>query len=149
MFPELLTSVPEYTGDENALRFVLRAKSLALNKFAIQTAEPDLPIIKWSENANLADFYRHEIELRRSLSYPPFGVLILITYLKNAATQKMIEETFKAYQPTFFEGMGESKEERVFFRLSNGAWPDRNFRALCLSLPQTCAIEIMPERLFS
>ncbi|MBI2474387.1 MAG: hypothetical protein HYV68_01680, partial [Candidatus Taylorbacteria bacterium] len=149
IFPELLTSVPEYTGDENALRFILRAKSLASIKFAIQTAEPELPIIKWSENANLADFYRREIELRKSLRYPPFGTLVLITYAKNAAIQKQIEESFAAYQPTFFEGMGDSKEERVFFRMENKNWPDAKFRELCLSLPQNCAVEVMPERLFS
>ncbi|OHA16233.1 MAG: hypothetical protein A3H57_00130 [Candidatus Taylorbacteria bacterium RIFCSPLOWO2_02_FULL_43_11] len=151
LFPELLTAVPDFESDESALRFILRAKSQSINKFAVQTAEPDLPIIKLIHNSNLAEFYRKEIDLRKNLGYPPFSILVLITFKKNEILKKRIQEIFANYKPMFFEGFGSSakSDDRVLFRLARDNWPDSKFRELCLSLPQNCQVEVMPAKLFS
>lgn len=151
LYPELLTTMPEYSADEEALRLMLRAKSLAEKKFVIQTADSELPLLSQIEDSNLSDFYRNELAIRKSLNYPPFRIMILISWKPNNKFKSQIEAMLAPYKPIYFSGWatGVKKEERALIKLKPDDWPNEKLREKLLSLPASCAVEVSPNRIFS
>jgi primosomal protein N' (replication factor Y) len=150
IFPELFSTSPEYNTEENALRLILRSKNLALKNFVIETTDPELPIIKQAENPNILDFYRKELEIRKLLNYPPFSIMILISWKISEDLKKQISELFKDYSPIFFQdkSIDNKKEEKALIRLKTDSWPENTLREKLLSLPINVKIEIMPDKIF-
>ncbi|HEY9584132.1 MAG TPA: hypothetical protein VJI33_00925 [Candidatus Paceibacterota bacterium] len=151
LYPELLTTVPEYSSDEEAMRLITRLRSLTNQKFMIQTADPESPLLKWSENANMLEFYRQELDIRQKLNYPPFSIIIMISWKPDEEIKKQLETMLTEYKPVFFESYmtGSKKENRVMIRLNPKDWPNKELREKLLSLPLSCAVEVAPDRIFS
>ncbi len=152
IFPELLNSAPEYSADEDAVRTVLRIRSLASLRFFVQTTDRQLPIVKISETPNLQDFYRKEIAVRKTLDYPPFSILILFCWSESdsESIRKDIENVAKGKNITFLEkSVFNLKENRAVLKINAGEWPDEKLREKILSLPTKISAEVMPNRLFN
>lgn len=151
LYPELLTTMPEYSADEEALRLILRSKSLAEKKLIIQIADPNLPLLKQIENPNLSDFYRNELAIRKVLKYPPFKIMILLSWKPNEKLKAEIETILTPYKPIYFSGWhsGTKREDRALIKLEPNDWPNLKLREKLLSLPSSCAIEVSPNRIFS
>jgi len=49
-------------------------------KVVIQTYSPDHYAVTYAKDQNYAEFFEHEISLRRQMDYPPFTKLFLITF---------------------------------------------------------------------
>lgn len=150
LFPELFSTSPEYNTEENALRLILRGKNLALKNFVIATTDPELPIIKQAENPNILDFYRKELEIRKMLNYPPFSIMILLSWKISTDLKKQIDNLLTEYNPIFFlnQTAYNKKEEKALIRLQKDSWPNNKLREKLLSLPINVKIEVMPDQIF-
>jgi len=93
---------PEFNQRENAAlaleRFLSFANDLNLKKAIIQTAKLDNKIFE-----NIPEFYKEELEERKSTLYPPFGKLIKII-CKDKMLQKLESDTNKLYNLLKEEG---------------------------------------------
>jgi len=86
---------PEFNQRENAAlaleRFLSFANNLNLKKTVIQTAKLDNKIFE-----SIPEFYKEELEERKSALYPPFGKLIKII-CKDKIEQKLESDSNKLY----------------------------------------------------
>ena len=79
---------PDFRCDERTFTLLLQAAGRAgrspdsgqPGEVLIQTWMPDHPILKLVEKGDYRAFYQREIELRRSLNYPPLGWMILFIF---------------------------------------------------------------------
>ena len=74
-----LFSIPDFRIREKIFKLILQTKNIAKENFLIQSHNPDDPTVEFAINGNLAEFYKKEIEDRKVLNYPPFGLFIKIT----------------------------------------------------------------------
>ena len=99
-------NLPDFRAAERTFALLVQAAGRAgrgdmPGQVIIQTYNPEHYAIKAMLTYDYPAFYRHEIQLRRSLSYPPFSTLIKITVQErqegNAqSTAKKLVGTFKA-----------------------------------------------------
>lgn len=72
----------DYRAAEEALRIGARLAGRVHhgsgNRLIVQTNDPDHPVVASLRRADPLAFARHELEVRRSLSYPPHGQLLVI-----------------------------------------------------------------------
>ena len=151
LYPELLTTIPEYSSDEEALRLIIRVKNLTTGKFVIQTADPELSLLRFSGDSNILEFYRQELEMRKKLNYPPFSTIIIVSWRPAVKIKTQIETTLVQYKPVFFSNWmtGAKKEDKVMLRLNPKDWPSGELREKLLALPSSCAVEVAPHHIFS
>lgn len=156
-------SIPDFRIREKIFRTILQTKNLAKEKFLIQTRNPNDPTIEFAASNNLLAFYEKEIEDRRSLEYPPFGIFIKITVrgTKNFVTKETekLKKYLEKYNSTIFNSIHEKKGEQLaanaVIKLNHSEWFDFSqasqekpglFNAL-KSLPSHFEIKVDPDNL--
>jgi primosomal protein N' (replication factor Y) len=102
-----LFSLPTFRINERIVHILEALRDLADKQFIIQTKNPDEKILLAFKNSTLLGFYRDEISERKMLSYPPFSVLIKIsyqgTYENSEKAKSYLQETFKDYKPDIMD----------------------------------------------
>lgn len=92
MFPEIIFNQPDFRSKEKSFQFLNSISQMANEemRIIIQTNNIENPIYELLKNKSKNDFYKYEIEERKSIQkigYPPFSQLIKLTYkdqnLKN------------------------------------------------------------------
>lgn len=150
-----LLSYPTWRMSEKTFSLLLALRGYAENNFLIQTRKPDESLLAEALEKDTLSFYKSEIELRRTLKYPPFTILIKITAVGTPARVKKeigaLEEHLKDYKlhvylPTVHTTRGRYKMHGLL-RVPKKHWPDRKLINLLGALPPHFAIEIDPEEL--
>lgn len=150
-----LFSVPDFRIREKIFKLILQTKDVAKEKFLIQTRNPSDPTVEFAINGNLVEFYKREIEDRKILGYPPFGIFVKIT-VRGARIfvereTKNLKNIFKDYTPTIFSSTHEKKGEQfainIVVKLPKEKWVDQNLFSLLKSLPPHFEIKIDPDNL--
>jgi primosomal protein N' len=86
---------PTWRADENVFRLLLELRELSHHEVMVQTrSAPDSVLIN-ATHGSLELFYNEEIDLRRSLSYPPFATFMLLSWLGSKETVKEVENGLK------------------------------------------------------
>lgn len=147
-----LFSVPDFRINERVMHLLLKLRQLAERKFLIQTRAPEHEIIQDALEGNVSGFYRHELEIRKALLYPPFSVLVKITYLGNP--QKIRDEMKKLASKLPFElytfpvfirkGRGKSGLSGLL-KIPKEKWPDETVLNALRVLPPSVEIQVEPE----
>jgi len=89
---------PEYDGNERAFSFIVQMALRANNnKLLIQTFQPENPVIQTAALYDFSTFYAQELQMRKTLSYPPYAHLIKLRYndKKKEKVEEIIRKTHK------------------------------------------------------
>ncbi|MEK7610145.1 MAG: hypothetical protein AAB468_00095 [Patescibacteria group bacterium] len=148
-----LFTLPDFRINEKGFGLMIKIRSLASKRFAIQTKDPNRPIFQHVIKGNLLDFYRDEIVERRQFGYPPFKLLIKIT--RRGARAAVLTETHQLaewltdYEPEVYSAFtAEVKGQHirhVLLKLDPRRWPDPNLLNKLRSLPPDFEVDVDPE----
>lgn len=150
-----LFSIPDFRINEKVMNILARIRARTEKKFLVQTRYANLPILSWALSGNANDFYREEIKERKQFNYPPFCLLIKITFKgeKNEAWKEMerVEKLLAPREfsifPAFIETIKGKHVVNGLLRLKPSDWPDQKLLELLLSLPPSFTIKVDPENL--
>ena len=150
-----LFSIPDFRIREKIFRLILQTRDMAKENFLIQTRSPKDSTVEFAISGNLIEFYKKEIEDRRVLNYPPFGIFIKIT--ARGTKSFVIKETeflkniFKDYNPTIFSSTHEKRGEpaaiNAVIKLPKEKWVAGALLSILKSLPVHFEIKVDPDNL--
>ena len=79
MNADTLIHIPDYRAEELLLRQTLLLASMT-DHLLIQTYNPEDPALVAAANDKVKEFWKSELETRKTFGYPPFAKLIKLTY---------------------------------------------------------------------
>jgi primosomal protein N' (replication factor Y) len=160
-----LWSIPNFKMGEKIIQIILSIIGSTTEKLIIQTKNEKDSAILAIKAGNLLPFVREELEDRKKLNYPPFKRFIKITYLgdreQTVKARKMLEETFKEYNPEIFSGFMTRLKNKyttnALIKTDPKKWSlpeisaysalDENLLSKILSLPLSFEVFVDPEDL--
>lgn len=100
---DMLINLPDFRSRERAFNMLLQVAGRAgrrgdtAGKVAVQTAQPDHPVIQFLTAHDYRGFYESELAERRERFYPPFSRMVII-YLKHReeTTLQVLAEQYGA-----------------------------------------------------
>ncbi len=148
-------SIPDFQINEKIFHILLILRALAQKYFLIQTRQVSRRIFEYAVRGNLIDFYREEIEDRKSMSYPPFTTYVKITLVgEKTKVKKQMEETveiMKPYDLTVFEAWNPGSKNvytmNGLISLPKGKWVDKVLLEKLRGLPPQYVVKIDPSTL--
>ena len=150
-----LFALPDFRGNEKIMNILLKMRSLAQKKFIVQTRCKDEPVFEYALKGNIADFYRNEIREREQFAYPPFTILVKITY--QGKREEVIEEMKKLKNfmtpyklqvfPAFIETVRGKYVMHALIKAEKSTWPEAELVKKLISLPQYFTVKIDPDNL--
>jgi primosomal protein N' (replication factor Y) len=110
-----LLNFPDFTANVKAFQNIMqvagrtgRPGSITSGSVIIQTYDPENKILKLAAERNYVQFWKQEIEERKTLGYPPFSKLINLIF-QDFSRKKVEEECSRV-----FRLIGSMKEIKVF-----------------------------------
>ncbi|MDE6490762.1 MAG: primosomal protein N' [Muribaculaceae bacterium] len=90
---DTIINFPDFRSAERSFNMLMQVagragRSSQRGLVAVQTSQPDHPVIKFLTDDDYTGFYNHELEERRRYNYPPFTRLINI-YLKHRSAENV------------------------------------------------------------
>lgn len=152
---DTLLSHPDWRMSEKVFNVLLTLRSRTKHTFLIQTRRPDEPLLLNALEGNTMDFYRDEIELRNTLRYPPFTIIIKIHTLCTPTRIKTetawLEEQFakhklRVYLPNVQVSRGKYALHGIL-RVPHEKWPDAELVKQLRELPPHYAVSVDPASL--
>ncbi len=148
-------SIPDFQITEKVFHILLEMRSLSVREFLVQTRQENIKTFEYATRGNLMDFYRDEIEERKSMGYPPFNTYIKLSLEGDKTTvRKEMEKTkdiFLPYKIQIFDAFtpGSKNKHTVngLLYLPKEKWPDHELLQKLRSLPSQFGIRIDPASL--
>ncbi len=148
-------ALPSFRIHERAFHILLSLREKANEKCIIQTRLPDLPLFKYAQTGNIADFYKEEKAARHAFNYPPYTALIKLTASGTKENVEKIGADIKQHLrdydvfvfPAFIAKMRKKYILHAVIKIKQDAWPDEKLRALLSELPLSVTINVDPEHL--
>jgi primosomal protein N' len=148
-------SIPDFKISEKVFHILLQTRALTSQKMLVQTRESENPLFEQALSGNLIDFYRDQIQERKSLEYPPFAKFIKLTIQGNkVAIQEQMEEiknSLKPHELSIFEAFNTGPQNKStvhgLLSVATESWPDKNLLEKLRALPQFVQIKIDPDTL--
>lgn len=147
-------AIPTWRADEELFSLLMNLREISNEGVIVQTRSPVDDLLKNFKTGHIEQFYKDEIELRRTLRYPPFSVFIHLTISGTAENIKPVEEAAKEilqnYQPAFYNAPLSNPEKSTRYgliRIEKKDWPNKELVNLLRSLPPAIRIEINPPRI--
>jgi len=148
-------SIPDFQITEKIFHILLEMRSITMKKFLVQTRQENTKIFEYATRGNLVDFYRDEIEERKSLGYPPFNTYIKLTLVgeKNVVRKEMenIKDNFLPLKLQIFDsfspGVKNKHSVHGLLYLPKDKWPDTELLTKIRSLPSQFSVRIDPASL--
>lgn len=148
-------SIPDFKISEKVFHILLQMRAITSQKMLVQTRQPDTVLFDQALSGNLIDFYRDQIEERKSLNYPPFAKFIKLTIQGNKiAIKKQMEEiatTLKPFELSIFEAFNPGSQNKSVIHglltVPPRDWPEKDLLEKLRGLPQFVQIKIDPDTL--
>ncbi len=148
-------SIPDFQINEKIFHILLTMRALSKNNFLIQTRQENTKIFDYAVRGNLMDFYRDEIEDRKSIGYPPFTTYIKITLEGEKSTVKKemqeILELMKPFELQVFDAWNPGNREKFsvhgLISLTSGKWPEEELLSKLRSIQPHAKVRIDPATL--
>lgn len=148
-----LLSLSNWNVYERIASTLTRLHEIAGEAFVLQTRHPDADILKTVLAGNFSSYYKHELNMRKSLGYPPYTVLIKVSAAgTKEAVVKRMEEARTLLAPfelvTFsriLRSPGGAHILHGFIRLSRERWPDEDLLERLRALPPSYTIMVDPD----
>ncbi len=77
---ETLLNLPDYRSSERVFQIVNKVRGMSKNHFYIQTYNPENFVFKAAVENSWKKLYNKEIEIRKSLNYPPFSQIVKLSF---------------------------------------------------------------------
>ncbi|MFP4022429.1 MAG: hypothetical protein ACLFTS_01095 [Candidatus Paceibacterota bacterium] len=150
-----LLTYPNYSSGERIFRIIMELSLIVKENLIIQTRMPNQRLISHIKEKKVAKFFEEELEVRESLSYPPFSIPIIITFFGNREKikekEKKLEEIFRLYNPLFFPSVSEKKRgqlvKKMLIKYPATSWPDEKMKDRLKSLPPEYKVSVDPPTL--
>jgi len=147
-----LFTVPDFRMSEKIFNTLLTLRIKTLKNFLIQTRNPEENVFEYVTKGNLLDFYRNEIKQRKKFGYPPFSVLIKITYhgKKHVAIKEMekLSDILRDYGPSIYPAFVPNARSvysvNALIKLEGGKWVDENLLEILRALPPSFTVQVDP-----
>lgn len=148
-----LFAMPDFRINEKIMNFLLLLREKTMKHFLVQTRSPEKKLFEFLTRGNLLDFYREEISERKTFGYPPFQMLIKITWSGKKASAKEEMENLSAllspYEhltyPAFIQEVKGLYRMNTLIKLDRGIWVDKELLQILRSIPPYFTIQIDPE----
>ena len=148
-----LFAIPDFRVQERIFGMLLTLREKATKRLIIQTRVQDSSFFNFVLQGNLSGFYKKELEDRKQFGYPPFTVLIKVTWRGTEKSvlegKKNIERLFADQKPYYIPARKEKTAGRFFMsaiiRVDTASWPDHNLVHMFTSLPPSFEVEVAPE----
>ncbi len=148
-------SIPDYQINEKVFHILLEMRSTAQKEFLIQTRQHRAKIFEYATRGNLLDFYRDEIEERKSMDFPPFNTYIKLSLVgeKSKVRKEMesVKEMFLPYVLQIFDAFtpGTKNKHTVngLLYLPKEKWPEPELLLKIKNLPPQFSVRIDPSSL--
>lgn len=152
---DALFSIPDFRIDERVFQILLKLRALSTENFLVQTRSPEKKLFEYALSGNTIDFYKDEIELRKSFGYPPFTILARLSLrgTKDYALKEMkrFETDFAKFNPAIFPAfvaiVNGKHVMNALIRVSKENWPFVELLDQLRTLPPSWSIVVNPENL--
>ena len=160
-----LFAIPDFRMHERIFGMLLALREKATKRLLIQTRVRDSSFFNFVLQGNLSGFYKKELEDRKHFGYPPFTVLIKISWSGTEKAvlvgKKTLEGVLAEWKPNYMparktlrgspsEAARKEKTTGHFgvgaiIRVDTASWPDHNLVHVLASLPPAFEVEVAPE----
>ncbi len=160
-----LFNIASYRINERILELLVMLRSITERRIFIQTRNPNDPILYVKNSGNLRQWYQEELTLRERLRYPPFVVLIKLSFRGKPSAQNLeknrLMQIFEGEKISIIEGRarkGRAVGFHALVRVHGSRWSTPGLRhkgerdpkllSAIETAGQNYAVEINPEDLF-
>lgn len=148
-------SIPDFQITEKVFHILLEMRSLSTRQFLVQTRQENSKIFEYATRGNLMDFYRDEIEERKSMGYPPFHTYIKLSLEgEKASIRKEMERVMDIFLPhklqifdAFITGIKNKHIVHGLLYLKKENWPETELLQKLRGLPPHFSVRIDPASL--
>lgn len=148
-----LLTIPDFRMGERVFRLLLSLRARAERRFIIQTRDKTDPLFQLAAAGNIGEFTEGELAARKALGYPPFAILIKLTYVgkkeDGERVMKDIEQTFAPFTPvtfpSFIARIKGAYRMNALIKVPVGKWPNDEILGLLAALPQEVEVRVDPE----
>lgn len=147
-------AIPTWRAEEELLSLFVKLREKSTDNVIIQTRSEVDEILDYAKTGQVDRFYNDEIELRKSLGYPPFSKLILLTTSGDPVAISELEQTIttklQAWKPTTYSAPQSTKSKITRYcliKISSQNWPNEELLKALNSLPPSVKIEVDPDRI--
>jgi primosomal protein N' (replication factor Y) len=148
-----LLTIPDFRMGERVFRLLLSLRARADRRFIIQTRDKTDPLYALAAAGNIGEFTEDELAARKALGYPPFTVLIKLTYTgkkeEGERVMKDIEKTFAPFIPvtfpSFIARVKGAYRMNALMKIPVTNWPNDDLLRLLSSLPPDVDVRVDPE----
>ena len=151
---EAAASIPSWRADELLLRLLLELREKTDHAVLLQARHEPSPVIDIAKQGTVERFYDEELVLRKQLEYPPFSILILLTWTGTSADVSKQTEIIKNQLESrniYFYTNPYSYQEKMtrygLLRIPRELWPDTTLLDQLRQLPPSINIKINPDRI--
>ncbi|MEK7460393.1 MAG: hypothetical protein AAB628_02495 [Patescibacteria group bacterium] len=160
-----LFAIPDYRMNERIFALILSLREKSKKSLLIQTRTDDTAMIEFALHGRLAEFTEHELALRKTFSYTPYGTIIKITArgekdfvpkeiesLKNFFPEHalIIPKTMTRDTSIFTKNKKDKSHTyrmHAIIKLSGNVWPDKTAISKLRALPPHFTVEVNPDHL--
>jgi primosomal protein N' (replication factor Y) len=89
-------SIPTWRADESLFRLLLKLRESTAKEVLVQTRSETDALLTHAVRGALERFYDEEIDLRKTLAYPPYSRFILLTWVGTADAAKALQQTLQS-----------------------------------------------------
>lgn len=148
-----LFSIPDFRSEEYIMRILIELKLITCDYMLVQGRRANEELIETAFQGEIYKFIKQELELRKSLGYPPFKTFIKITIENKRELIKQDVEIlfnlFKEYEKSTFPALIKSRRgyniAHILLKIDNKDWPNEVLRNKLLSLPPYMSVKVHPE----
>ena len=151
---EAMRSVPTWRAEETVFQTLLTLREITSKDLIVQTrSEPD-ELLGLAAKGSVDQFYNGEIDIRKSLSYPPFSTFILLTFTGNKIqveeTEQLIGKLLSNFEPLFYSGPLSRADKTIRFgliRIPAKDYPNEKLLKALTGFPPYIKVEINPSKI--
>ena len=150
---DALFTVPEFRMNEKIFSLILALREKTEKTILIQTQQPEQDLFSFALRGDLLSFYREESAERKRLNYPPYTVLVKISWeAKKENVDREIDDMsvkFPGYDVrnyiSPFRGVRGGIPARILIKIPRETWVDEKLLAVLKDLPSKYTVAINPE----
>lgn len=147
--------LPDFRMHERIFRTLLEIQSKTEKAMYVQTRRPDEEIFSAWKQGDLLRAYRHEVRERERFAYPPFSLLVKISWSGDEkaarARSEYMRKLFAQYSPRIFPAFTQRVRNRwrinCLLKFPKSSWPNEEALRSLFSLPPDFTVEVDPEDL--
>ncbi|WP_457641046.1 primosomal protein N' family DNA-binding protein [Persephonella sp.] len=95
IYPDFFLFIPDFKGEEKFFRNIIYPYLKAREKYILITNSAENIAVKSLVSKDLNIFYKNELINRKSLEYPPFSKIVLLTFEKRKISTEEVDKIFK------------------------------------------------------